>query len=34
MDDARAIEVIRETLPDFVAVYRFGSDRPGRAARR
>jgi len=25
MDDARAIEVIRETVPDFVAVYRFGS---------
>lgn len=25
MDDARAIEVIREAVPDFVAVYRFGS---------
>lgn len=29
MDDARAIEVIREAVPDFVAVYRFGSTARG-----
>jgi predicted nucleotidyltransferase len=25
MDDARAIELIRETVPDVIAIYRFGS---------